>query len=187
MAFGNYHTCIQQMPKRLSCDEKHIMKIVTKYNHDPFKALRKLFDLMDDLYEFVGHYTPCKKGCSLCCEIPISVSELEVRLIERTCMIKQNSRPPAIVPRSVCPFLEHGSCSIYHHRPFVCRRNVTFDHSCEWCHVDKGKDVAMPMILFPHIEKAYFHILNKRGCNRWMDIRSAFGYKTSLQASTILV
>lgn len=178
IAFNNYADCVEHLPRKLARTEKHFFKILKRRSNDPFKMLLRLFDFMDDLFEFIEPYTPCKKGCALCCAIPVSVSELEIELIERTTLIKRNRRSSAILPESRCPFLYKNMCSIYPHRPFVCRRNLTFADTAKWCHIEEGKDVAMPMISFYQIEASYLYIVKKSGLSQFFDIREPFGFKT---------
>jgi Fe-S-cluster containining protein len=173
-ALDNCHACIRQMPRSLRVREKKLFKFLKKSNHDPIKMLWQLYAFMDDLYAFVQNYTPCKKGCSNCCRIPISVTELDVYFIERSLRIKRNKIKLAILPEIPCPFLVSNSCSIYMYRPFVCRKNVTFDNSAKWCHAKLGANAAMPLLQFDGIERAYHHLVNISGANKIYDIRDIF-------------
>lgn len=163
------------MPRRLIIREKKLLKFIKKSNDDPLKMLWKLYALMDDLNAFVQHYTPCKRRCSNCCCIPISITELEVHFIERSLQIKRNENKLAILPEIPCPFLVSNSCSIYMYRPFVCRKNVTFDTSSKWCHAKVGANAAMPSLQFDRIERAYHHLVKISGADKIYDIRSVFG------------
>ena len=175
IANDNYYACIGQIPRSLIIREKKLFKFINKSNNDPIKILRKLYAFMDDINAFVQNYTPCKKGCSNCCRIPISVTELDVYFIERSLRIRRNEINLAILPETPCPFLLSNSCSIYMYRPFVCRRNVTFDNSSKWCHAKMGKNAAMPSLQFDRIERAYHHLANRSGANQIFDIRAIFG------------
>ena len=174
IANHNYHACISQIPRSLIAREKKLFKIFKKSNNDPLKTLRKLYAFMDDLYSSVQNYTPCKKGCSYCCCIPISVTELDVYFIERSLRIRGNKKKLAILPETPCPFLVSNSCSIYRYRPFVCRKNVTFDNSSKWCHARVGANAAMPTLQFNRIEQAYYHLVYISGANKVIDIREVF-------------
>jgi Fe-S-cluster containining protein len=175
IANDNYLACIRQMPRSLIVREKKLYKIVKKTKNDPIKMLRKLYSFMDDLYGSIQDYTPCKKGCSYCCCIPISVTELDVYFIEKSLRIKRNEIKLAILPETPCPFLVSNSCSIYRYRPFVCRKNVTFDNSSKWCHAKVGANAAMPTLQFNRIERAYHYLVNISGANKVFDIREVFG------------
>lgn len=174
IADNNYHACIGQIPRSLIVREKKLLKCLKKSNNDPIKMLRKLYAFMDDLYACVQHFTPCKKGCSLCCRIPISVSELDVYFIESSLQIKRNEKKLAILPEIPCPFLISNACSIYRYRPFVCRKNVTFDNSSKWCHAKVGANAAMPTLQCDKIEQAYHYLVNISGADKIFDIREIF-------------
>jgi uncharacterized protein len=173
---------MSQMPRSLIVREKKLLKSFKKNNHDPIKMLWQLYAYMDDLYAFVQHYAPCKRNCSNCCCIPISVTEIDVYFIEQSRRIKRNEKKLALLPEIPCPFLVSNSCSIYRYRPFVCRKNVTFDISSKWCHAKVGANAAMPSLQFDRIERAYHHLVEKSGANQIYDIRAVFGGcdKTSL-------
>ena len=112
VAIHNYQDCVQHIPNRLVKREKHFLKIVKKHNDDPFRALHKLFYFMDNLFDFVRPYTPCKKGCTLCCAIPISISELEIQMIEKATLTKRISIPAA--PGTTKPMPFSGRRELFH-------------------------------------------------------------------------
>lgn len=174
IASDRYRACMSQIPQSLVVREKKLLKSCMKSNHDPIKMLWKLYAYMDDLYGFIQHYTPCKRKCSNCCWIPVSVTELDICFIERSLQIRRNESKLAILPEISCPFLVSGSCSIYRYRPFVCRKNVTFDASSKWCHAKVGANAAMPSLQFDRIERAYYHLVNRSGANKIHDIRTVF-------------
>src|SRR5207247_1525645 len=71
-------------------------------------------------------HAACKAGCSHCCHIPAKISAVAART-----MGKAIGRTPAPAGAhapladtgyaSPCPFLQAGRCSVYAHRPAVCR------------------------------------------------------------------
>lgn len=90
----------------------------------------------------------CRKGCSHCCQIPVTISRTEANLIGR--FINRKPTDPAISIRlasietesdllaaeaslqadttlAPCPFLLNDACSIYAHRPMVCRTLINLD------------------------------------------------------------
>lgn len=95
-------------------------KFLTSVNND----IEKIFDNQKE-------YIHCQNGCSLCCEkgdYPISEIEYEYMMIaynelkrETKELIKQNVKEIKNTDSYKCPFLINNSCSIYTHRPFVCR------------------------------------------------------------------
>lgn len=91
---------------------------------DPFKNLKKFYQLVDDAGEVYAKknaaFTQCKKGCSACCMDDLAVFSIEADFISsQQADFLKNNKPHAI---GACAFLdEQGACRIYETRPFVCR------------------------------------------------------------------
>ena len=88
------------------------------------------FDLkLESYFKNQSNFILCKKGCSACCangDYPIS--ELELRFLmcgfadldsKTKIRIQQNFKN--MVKGGQCPFLLESECSIYSHRPIICR------------------------------------------------------------------
>lgn len=97
------------------------------------KFLKSVNDDIEKIFNNQKEYIHCKNGCSLCCErgdYPISEIEYNYMLIAYK---KLDSNTKEIIKQNIkeikanntdsykCPFLINNSCSIYSHRPFVCR------------------------------------------------------------------
>jgi hypothetical protein len=54
-----------------------------KLNGKPIDLLKKYYKDIDDFNRIFKNYKPCKKGCSYCCYIPVSISILEINIIEQ--------------------------------------------------------------------------------------------------------
>jgi uncharacterized protein len=163
-----------QLPQSLSTREDQIYNTMRLSGKSYIKQLEALYRLMDDLYSFFSQYTPCKKGCSHCCYITVSVSSLEAEFIKQRTGIK---RVVDFVKRDFfgtpCPFLNNNICSISKYRPFVCRRhNALFDNP-RWCDLDLCNSFMFPQVRFSEIDKSYQLILAKSGASL-IDIRQAF-------------
>ena len=84
----------------------------------------------------------CHKGCSACCHMEVEITSYEAEIlknlvlnghdIDRNRLMRQSSRNLQDAswkqgprnPDSKCVFLnQEGSCSIYEHRPVMCRRH----------------------------------------------------------------
>ena len=104
---------------------------------EKFENYEKFLSVVDSdihkIFEFHKEYIHCNKGCSYCCrkgDYPISKIEYEY-LMEGfetlddnlKTQIKENiNRTKQENSESyVCPFLINDSCSLYSHRPLVCR------------------------------------------------------------------
>lgn len=107
--------------------------------------LRRIADAAANL---IAPFTPCAKGCSACCYNPAIISELEAM------SIAQATDTPLATPSRVfdvgadaearraysshhaavaCTFLKEGLCSIYAHRPMVCRVHHSLEDSAAGC------------------------------------------------------
>jgi Fe-S-cluster containining protein len=165
----------RQLPHKLHIREQNLFKNFKKDPSAPITKLKRLYAFLDDLYEFVNKYTPCKIGCSACCYIPVSISGLEIEYIEQTSGIKRISgQTMAFSELQVCPFLENNSCGIYKERPFVCRRHITLDKNSRWCQIDVCQMIELPLLRFSEVEKTYEQIVHDSRLAKWIDIREIF-------------
>lgn len=100
-------------------------------------------------------HAACRSGCSSCCHVAVSLSRAEARLIAQKTGAKLNEGAGAPLdfadPQDVdriagtpCPFLTEGHCSIYAHRPFVCRTLVNMDDDPVLCEIISGVNVPVP-------------------------------------------
>ena len=108
----------------------------------------RLRRIADEAAKVIGPFTPCSKGCSACCHNPAIVSEFEAMLIA------ESTGAPVATPRRVfdltagpearreyhshhagvaCSFLKDGLCTIYMHRPTVCRVQHSLEDSRTGC------------------------------------------------------
>ena len=95
--------------------------------------LQSVDEDLKKIFDYQKEYLFCKKGCSLCCEqgdYPLSQIEFEylmeyfIKLDDDTkTLINQNIKKIKEINEDLysCPFLINHSCSVYSHRPFVCR------------------------------------------------------------------
>ena len=95
-----------------------------------YKAFLKKLDARLAIYfEEQAEHIYCKKGCSACCEKgDYPISEIELRYImlgyskiDNDLKIQIQSNLSNIKKGDKCPFLINKECSIYTHRPIICR------------------------------------------------------------------
>ena len=90
-----------------------------------FKKYRKLVKEIEQhttLLENIHHkHMKCKKGCDLCC-IDFSIFPIEYHFILNE-IEKQIAKPELNENLNgiTCAFLKNHACSIYNHRPIMCR------------------------------------------------------------------
>lgn len=86
----------------------------------------------------------CTKGCTYCCSLRVEVLPPEVFYIAKQLTDYHKDQLDTIISRLKeqaqyaenknketydyrCSFLENNSCSIYKHRPFMCRKLLSYD------------------------------------------------------------
>lgn len=119
------------------------------------EVLWKLSNFADGIQRSLSEFTPCKKGCSHCCHIPVMVSSFEAERIARATKKVMNKdageslttaigRPLATFTRVPCPFLKDSECSIYSIRPMHCRLHNSLAQTSELCNVYEYPDAHIP-------------------------------------------
>lgn len=121
----------------------------------PQKIIR-LRHLAQQLSGLAVKESACKQGCSHCCHVNVSVPRSEAEL-----MAKRLRRPlnKKVLTHSVyteapfpghtgkpCVFLKEGKCSIYEHRPFVCRTLVNMSNDPSLCEVSEHQKIPVPYL-----------------------------------------
>lgn len=175
IAKKNLRNIQKDIPRTLADREERLVESIGRLGDDPLVRLEKLYNFMDELYSFVARYTACTRGCSHCCHIEIEISAIEAEHIEKSLGIKRN---PNLVKSShfgtPCPFLKNGSCSIYRHRPFVCRRHVALFDNPKWCEIGVCNSYSFPQLRFTEVDKCHKLITCDNGRQQWYDIRQLF-------------
>jgi len=119
------------------------------------RKLIRLRKIADAAAKVIAPFTPCGKGCSACCHNPAIISELEAMAVAEATGAKLET-PRRIFDADAgvearreyfshyagvaCPFLKSGMCSIYAHRPVVCRVQHSIEDSPAGC--DGGRQPA---------------------------------------------
>jgi len=96
----------------------------------------------------VAPHAACRKGCSHCCHISLKFTEAEAIEIGKSIGIPPSSdaadKPERSVENEPCPFLRDEACSIYPHRPIVCRTHFNMDGDDLLCQIVPGAAVPVP-------------------------------------------
>lgn len=123
----------------------------------------------------------CGSGCNHCCHIETTVPRSEAKLIANAI-----GRPLAEPEERLsietiagrrkffgvpCTFLVNGKCSIYAHRPLVCRTLVNLDSVDTLCRLVPGVDVPVPYLQAVELQ-GYFAYLTH--VEQYADIREWF-------------
>lgn len=146
----------------------------------PQKVIR-LRHLAQQLSDIAIKESACRQGCSHCCHVNVSVPRSEAEL-----MAKRLRRPlnKEVLTHSVyteapfpghtgkpCVFLKEGKCSIYEHRPFVCRTLVNMSNDPSLCEVSEYQKVPVPYLNTTRIS-GWFGIFTEK--EDFADIRDWF-------------
>lgn len=172
-AKSNCERLIASLPVKLLKQEAGISDRLAQAKTSPLKKLAAVYELLDDIGSYVAPATPCKKGCSNCCHISVTISETEIQYIEIHTKRKRLKQP---LPKSCfhgtpCPFLKSNSCSIYSARPFVCRQFHSLAPTSEWCAPEKSFQGEFPHVKSSEAQKAFDAL--RAGDQVW-DIRQVF-------------
>lgn len=117
--------------------------------------------------EPLAREAPCRRGCSHCCHVSVSITSVEAELIAKA------SGRPAVKPSEALPlgswdrfveggaledlaakeqsvvgkpclFLKDSECSIYASRPFACRTHLSLDDDDLLCRLVDGASIPVP-------------------------------------------
>lgn len=108
--------------------------------HGKMTAIESIFAEMDGLVAEDSVKVSCKKGCSFCCHINVTISEWEAEYIAQYCRSNRISISASYLKQqltvrqsdiaytsfSACIFLKNNLCSIYPVRPAACRNYQVF-------------------------------------------------------------
>src|SRR5262245_14124843 len=143
-ASGRLHRIVREsLPRLVESPEQLDRKVI------------KLRKAADEVAGVIAPFTPCAKGCSACCHNPALINEVEATLIDQATGVKATA-PQRIIDLAAgaearnayfapyagvaCAFLKDGACSIYKHRPVVCRVQHSIENSASGC--DGGRQPA---------------------------------------------
>ena len=110
---------------------------------NPIKGLETIYGYMNKYNSIIKQVAVCEKGCSFCCYVDVSITDLEARYIsEKTHhKIKNLHRITLGYFGKKCPFLsDSNECSIYDSRPFHCRTLHALDDP-KYCKTNESHQI----------------------------------------------
>lgn len=167
---------------------KEFDRIVKSRRNLDQKALGLLAEV-DKVMALFGDVSPCKKGCSYCCNQSLIIFEWEANRITDVTGRKQNpfkgvdferwspqTRKQYIAQYTEvpCPFLKNDVCSIYAARPMSCRVHLSLADDATACDILGNPGASVPyanMEFARHIWAVMFLNAGQRAG----DIREFFG------------
>lgn len=175
-ATKNANRFLATLPESLKVREDGLVTELARIQGSALKKLRALHRVTDEFTIATAPHVACRRGCSACCHIPVSIFPVEAELIEKR---TGHQRLPSPLPVRQflgvpCPFLNGGICTIYDSRPMVCRQHVAFTATAYWCQVERCYEQEMPMMGFSNVQTAFETIVDQDGRRMPLDIRQIF-------------
>jgi Fe-S-cluster containining protein len=137
--------------------------------------------LADNLGAAVGPNAPCSKGCSHCCKMPVVLTEAEAKEIAKATGARLTTPKYDFPPRPerqfdgvACTFLVDGACSIYAHRPFMCRTHYVVDDDDAMCEIVPGEDIFTRQLDVRTYHEIYAQAFGEPQLRRMADVRRFF-------------
>lgn len=177
-----------RIPLALDHEDAAIAKRLRKPHITPLDGLETLYGHIDRFMAYTSGLAACQKGCAYCCHSQVAVSKLEADYI----VLKTGRQAAAVrvAPmvseqfcdfKRPCPFLLAGdkSCSIYAHRPMLCRTHLSIESSNTPCQFDANPGQTIMLLdrtrSWPGAMQAYVELVKRHG-ESWADIRDYFGH-----------
>lgn len=179
-AEGRRQAMLSNLPPELVAAEDALPATLARLNASPRVKLQRIYQVIDQIGQHTAGYVACRSGCADCCKMKAEISDLEAGQIaahtgRTVAKITRSIRHPVETYCGVpCPFLVEERCSIYEHRPRVCRQHVNFDTSAYWCAPSRSGGVEMPLVGLTGVDAAYQAVVSASSSAVSADIRDFF-------------
>jgi hypothetical protein len=163
------------------------LEVIMKGEGSRRHKMIKLQNLVSELRAIGQEHAACKIGCSDCCSQRVMLAQTEADAIgykigKPAAQISPNYSLPQIHEfgkTTPCPFLKDESCSIYEHRPFMCRNMLNLDVDSLLCGFENWdlnnkqdpRFTGIPMLGAGPLQDAYMKVAAH---DRFGDIRDFF-------------
>jgi uncharacterized protein len=169
------------VPKSLLDREDAITGEVTRENASARSKLKRVYRLMDEISAYRVEHVACRRACSACCRMNITITALEAEAISAASgraaarVSGTIAHPQDKFVGSPCPFLTEDECSIYENRPLSCRKHASYFTTEKWCTLPYLNTIQAPLVKFGGLDEALSVLSVKKGAVVFADIRDFFG------------
>lgn len=169
------------VPKSLLDREDAIAGEVARENASTRSKLKRVYRLMDEIAFYRVEHVACRRACSACCRMNITITALEAEAIAAATgraaahVTGTIAHPQDEFVGSPCPFLVAEECSIYEDRPLSCRKHASYFTTEKWCSPPHLNTVQAPLVRFGGLDEALAMLSAKKGAVVFADIRDFFG------------
>ena len=141
----------------------------------------RIRNIIDRAAALVSPISACKKGCSMCCNMAVTISSYEAKMVGAAIgrvpeVVGMETDPEKLAEKYLnvpCTFLKNNECSIYEHRPSPCRSHFNISDYPQLCDTVNYNGTMVPKVNFQAVEFAISVINYKKG-NVFNDIRAFF-------------
>lgn len=168
--------------KRLKAQQPK-MNVLAKAAQDPLtlpgNRVRLLWQMADLFVDTTKNVSPCARGCNHCCYQPVQIGKMEADYIGQAIGVAPAAAPYHLERTDAyigapCVFLKQGACSIYAHRPFVCRTHVSMAPDDILCRIFPGEAIRVPYYNVMSLYKILAEALDEDPVYRAADVREFF-------------
>jgi len=151
------------LPLKLLEAEDTLPSRVRALNAATRSKIYLIYQVADDISLVREPFVACKKSCSSCCHMNVSLTKAEAERLAKA--VGRKMAPIADFSRHApdkfagmpCPFLDtQGACSIYADRPLSCRKHSSFFETAMSCHPSVMNTIEGPQVAFSGLDEALF-------------------------------